>query len=89
MAYLRCRECGRMLGPSNYSKIGLRCGLNGCNGIFEFAGGHYVDVPRGAKLDLLCTKCSHICSSAVTGKKVYDRCPIKGCNGTLDRYYGG
>jgi hypothetical protein len=88
MGYLRCRACGRMLYSNNYQQIGLKCGLNNCSGVFEFVGGYYVSGAKSAKLDLQCKKCLHVCSSAVTGKNIYDRCPIKGCNGTLDRFWG-
>lgn len=88
MAYLKCRSCGRMLDSSHMNKIGLKCGLNNCSGIFEFAGGYFVQGSSRAKLDLKCNKCLHICSSAVTGKKIFGQCPMKGCNGTLDRFHG-
>jgi hypothetical protein len=86
---LKCQKCGRTLDGSHMNKIGLQCGLNGCTGVFEFAGGYIVYGKKGAKLDLRCTTCMHICSSAVTKLKPMDRCPMKGCNGRLDRFFGG
>jgi len=87
MGYLKCTECGRTLYSNNYQQVGLKCGVGSCSGILGFAGGHDVYVPKGAKLDLQCRKCFHICSSTITKLKIFDRCPIKGCNGTLDRFY--
>lgn len=88
MGFLKCQECGRTIYSPNYEKVGLRCGVGGCNGLLALAGGVGVVYGQpGAKLDLQCKKCLHICSGAVTGKKIYDTCPIKGCGGILDRYW--
>lgn len=89
MAYLKCQKCGRMLDSSHMNKIGLQCGQGGCTGVFEFAGGYYVYGQKKTKLDLRCNKCFHICSSAVTGLKIFSRCPMKGCTGSMDRFFGG
>ena len=87
MGYLKCSECGRMVESISYIQAGLSCGVGHCRGVFEFVGGYYVYGSKKAKLDLRCGTCYHICSSAVTGKKIFDRCPIKGCNGRLDRFW--
>ncbi|GEM_PF-1462578 len=90
MAYLKCNVCGRTLDSIYFSKVGLRCGVNNCDGIFEFAGGYtvYVDRNPKVKLDLQCRRCAHICSSIVTKLKVGSTCPIPGCYGSMDRYWG-
>lgn len=88
MGYLRCKQCGRVIHSPNYVKVGLKCGHNNCQGLLEIKGGYFVASSPNAKLDLRCRKCYHICSSAATGLKVYSKCPMKGCNGTLDRFYG-
>lgn len=88
MSNLICPECGRRLYSNYFAEVGLKCGVGGCQGILEFEGGHIVYLSKGIKLDLQCRTCMHVCSSAVTKKKIFDRCPIKGCNGTLDRFWG-
>ncbi len=88
MGYLKCSECGRMVESISYIQAGLPCRVGHCQGILEFVGGHIVYGSNKPRLDLRCTECYHICSSAITGKKVGSRCPIKGCRGTLDRFFG-
>ena len=88
MGYLRCQQCRRVIWSDNYRRIGLKCGYNNCSGLFEFAGSYYVYPSSEPKLDLKCDKCGSVFSSAVSGGKIFGHCPIKSCDGRLDRFWG-
>ena len=88
MGYLRCQQCRRIVYSANYKNIGLKCGAHNCSGLLEFMGSYYVTSSPSAKLDLKCTKCGSVFSSAATGKKIFGECPIKSCDGRLDRFWG-
>ncbi len=88
MGYLKCQDCGRTIYTDYYTEVGLPCKVRGCSGVMAFIGGYIVSSKPNVRLDLRCTECFHICSSVASGKGLYERCPVKGCTGLLESYYG-
>ena len=88
MGYLKCQDCGRTIYSDYYTEVGLPCKVQGCSGVMEFIGGYIVSGTPQVKLDLKCSECAHICSSVATGLSFYSRCPVKGCSGLLESYFG-
>ena len=88
MSLLKCTVCGITINSPWNLEAGLRCKVMGCSGIMEFVGGYMVYGSSENKLDLKCEECGSVSSSKISGKKVGDPCPIRGCTGRLDRYHG-
>jgi hypothetical protein len=87
MGYLQCNNCNRTIWSDNYIEAGLPCKISGCSGVMAFIGGYIVSSAPKVRLDLQCTDCGHICSSVASGKGLFSKCPVKGCNGLLNSYY--
>ena len=79
---LKCNHCGNVYSDQ-YRKLGGICGVNRCSGTLVFYASVYRDAPN-AKLDLRCTKCGNVFSSS-SGRRIFGKCGVGGCDGTLDR----
>lgn len=82
---LKCNHCGNVYS-SQYRQLGGICGVDHCAGTLVFFANVFNDAPK-AKLDLKCTKCGNVYSSS-TGRRIFGKCGVGGCDGTLDRNWG-
>ncbi len=85
--WLKCNQCGNVYNSPNRS-LGGRCGVNNCSGTLVYFPFMSRAATSNANLDLQCKTCGNVYSSTATGKKIFDRCGVGGCNGVLDRYWG-
>jgi hypothetical protein len=83
MALLKCDRCNNLV-TSPPANMGDPCNKEGCWGHMGFYANTMVVPPK--ELRLQCKTCGNVYKASPT-RKIFDKCNVGGCTGTLDRYW--